>query len=378
MSYFDNAATTQMSDVALDALIYATKECYGNPSSLHFAGKNAKKLLEESRKIIAKCIGAEPEEIYFTSGGTESDNWAILQLTSQKCEYVITSAVEHHAILKPIEMMENAGAKAIYLPVSNGCVVDVDSLKASLSGKKALVSIMLQNNETGVVQPIKEMAKAVHSDNELSLFHVDAVQAIGHINVDVNDLGVDMLSASAHKFNGPKGVGFLYVKKGRLISSLITGGGQECGLRSGTENVAGIYAMAKALEDNIIKIDESTNHIKKLEDYFFAELQRNNVEYTVNGDNSVRTTGVINISIKGIDGEGLLNMLDMHGICISIGSACNSKAKEPSYVLTAMRIEEERIDSAVRISMGKYNTKEEVDELVYYIAKLNMITAKVK
>lgn len=364
MIYFDNAATTQMSDVALEALMFASRECYGNPSSIYSFGKKSRKLLEESRTIIADCIGANPDEIYFTSCGTESDNWAISQAVHQKCEQVITTKIEHHAVLNPVEELEKKGYKAEYLPVDSGCVVDVNALKKALNGKKALVSVMFQNNETGVVQPIQEIAEIVHKDNRESIFHTDAVQAVGHVKIDVKELGVDMLSASAHKFNGPKGVGFLYVGRGCPVSPMILGGGQEKSMRSGTENVAAIYSMAKALEENVKEIDSNIVKAKELEADLFDELRKNQIGFMINANNSLRTPGVINISIENIDGEGLLNMLDMHDICISIGSACNSKAKTPSYVLLAMGIPVERIDEAVRISFGRYNTRNEIDKLI--------------
>lgn len=369
MIYLDNAATTQMSEVALDALMYASRECYGNPSSIYTFGKKARKLLEESRTIIAECIGANPEEIYFTSCGTESDNWAISQAVYQKCGQVITTKIEHHAVLNPVEELEKNGYITEYLPVDNGCVVDVNALKKMLNGKKSLVSVMFQNNETGVVQPIHEIAELVHKDNSESIFHTDAVQAVGHVKINVKELGVDMLSASAHKFNGPKGIGFLYVRSGCHVSPMILGGGQEKAMRSGTESIAAIYSMAKALEENIKELDSNIEKMKGLEAAFFDGLRKNQIEYKVNANNSLRTPGVFNVSLKNIDGEGLLNMLDMHDVCISIGSACNSKDKEPSYVLTAMGVSDELIDEAVRVSFGKFNSILDVETLLEYIKK---------
>lgn len=377
MIYFDNAATTRMSGVALEALLKVSKDNYGNPSSIYSYGRKSRKLLEDARSIIAECIGAEPEEIFFTSGGSESDNWAVAQAMEQKCKQVITSCIEHHAVLKPVSSLEKKGIKTVYLPVNKGCVTDIDALKKVLCGEKSFVSIMYQNNETGVVQPIEEMAAIVHEDNEASIFHTDAVQALGHTAINVKELGIDLMSASAHKFNGPKGVGFMYVRKGCSIYPLILGGGQERELRSGTENVAGIYAMAKALEENVNKIDEHTLIIKQLEACLFDSLKSNGIEYVINSDESCRTAGVINLSIKDIDGEGLMNMLDMHDVCISIGSACNSKEKRPSYVLTSMGIDNDCIESAVRISMGYMNTVDEVNELVNHIVSFYYTTHRV-
>lgn len=374
MIYFDNAATTQMSDVALDALLEVSRDNYGNPSSLYNAGRKARGILEESRRIIADCIGALSEEIFFTSCGTESDNWAISQCVNQKVERVISSQVEHHAVLNAIEKYRYDDIETILLPVDSGCNIDKNILIRSLDGRKNFVSIMFQNNETGVVQPIKELAEIVHNDNPNSIFHTDAVQAIGHTKIDVNELGIDMLSASAHKFNGPKGVGFLYVRKGISIVPLIAGGGQESGLRSGTENVAAIYSMAKALEDNTLKQDQFRANICKLEKILFDELNSREVIYSVNGDPERRACGVINLSIENVDGEGLLHMLDTHGICVSTGSACNSESKEPSYVLSAMMLGEDRIDSAIRVSIGRFNTEEDVAELAKWLAHFYKIS----
>ena len=367
MIYFDNAATTQMSDVALDALLEVSRENFGNPSSLYNTGRRAREILEESRRIIANCIGALSEEIYFTSCGTESDNWAVSQCVNQKVERLISSQIEHHAVLNAIEKYQCDDIETILLPVDIGCNLDKNALIKSLDGRKTFASIMFQNNETGVIQPIKELAQIVHNDNPNSIFHTDAVQAVGHTQIDVNDLGIDMMSASAHKFNGPKGVGFLYVRKNISIVPLIAGGGQERGFRSGTENVAAIYSMAKALEENILKQKEIRTNISRMERVLLDELNRREVHYAVNGDSKRRACGVINISIEDIDGEGMLHMLDTHDICVSTGSACNSESKEPSYVLSAMKLEEDRIDSAIRVSIGRYNTEEDIMELVRWI-----------
>ncbi len=374
MIYFDNAATTQMSNVAIDALINISKDFYGNPSASYSIGRLAKKLIDEARIIIADCIGALPEEIIFTSCGTESDNMAIAQCINNKVDAIITTKIEHHAVLNPVKKCEDEGIDVKYLTVNNGGLVELKELEKVLFQKKVLASIMYQNNETGVIQPIKELARLIHNDNEESLVHTDAVQAVGHCRIDVKNLGVDMLSASAHKFNGPKGVGFLYANKGIKTSAFILGGGQEKGLRSGTENVAEIYAMAKALEENVKNIEKNGAYISNLEKLFFEELNRYGVKFLLNGDNDNRANGIINISIQNIDGEGLLNMLDTHDICISIGSACNSKSKEHSYVLKEMKLDEDRIESAVRISIGRFNTEEDIRELVKRITAFYELT----
>ncbi|MCI9127453.1 MAG: cysteine desulfurase [Eubacterium sp.] len=369
MIYLDNAATTAMSEVAINALIKISSVQYGNPSAIYGFGRKTKDILENARRIIAGCIGAEPEEIYFTSCGTESDNWVIQQV-SNGYDKLITSKVEHHAILHPAERL---GDKTVYLSVDSECMVSEETLKEALDGKKTIVSIMMQNNETGAIQNIKELAEKVHLDNPDSIFHTDAVQAVGHIRIDVKELGVDMLSASAHKFNGPKGVGFIFIDKNCKIKPFIIGGGQEKGMRSGTENVAGIYSMAKALEDNVSKLDEIHDKVDGLEQLLFEQLSTNGIEYRVNGNSANRAKGVINLAIEGLDGEGLMNMLDMHDICISIGSACNSKSQDRSHVLLAMGLDETVIDSSVRISIGRFNTEDDISELVKWIASFKRI-----
>lgn len=373
MVYFDNAATTEMSGAALDALIKVSKDQYGNPSSMYGFGRKSRSLLEEARRIIAKCIGAESNEIFFTSGGTESDNWVINQ-TYGTVKKVITSQIEHHAILQPIHNFRATDVDVVYVPVDANCVVKYDELQKCLDGSKSLVSIMMQNNETGVLQDVSELAKLVHDNNSQSIFHTDAVQAVGHTFIDVRKLGVDMLSASAHKFNGPKGVGFLYVSSKCEITPLILGGGQEREMRSGTENVAGIYSMAKALEDNVKKLEEIREHIQMMEQMLLDGLRCEDVLYRINGDLGRKAVGILNIAIEGTDGEGLFNMLDMHDICISIGSACNSRSKDRSHVLEAMGLDDDRIDSSVRISIGRYNTEEDIYALVKCIKKYCEIT----
>ena len=374
MIYFDNAATTAMSKAALDALMDISANQYGNPSAVYGFGRKAKKVLDEAREIIAASIGADPEEIFFTSCGTESDNWVVNQIGT-KFNRIITSAIEHHAVLFPAENCHESGIALDILPVDDNCLVSESALQTVLGDRPALVSVMMQNNETGAIQNIKQMADLVHSCNKESVFHTDAVQAVGHINIDVHEMGIDMLSASAHKFNGPKGVGFLYISKSCNIDPFVLGGGQEKGMRSGTENVAGIYAMAKALEDNIKSMSGTHEHILRMESLLLSELRNENIGFEINGDTEHRATGILNLAIKGMDGEGLLNMLDMHGICISIGSACNSKSQDRSHVLKAMGLSDDRIDSSVRISIGRYNTEDDVTELVKCIKRCCNVAA---
>lgn len=368
MIYFDNAATTEMCDSALSALIEISKDQYGNASTVYGYGRKAKELLEDARDIIARCIGADSDEIFFTSGGTESDNWALRQ-ANNFVEKIIISDIEHHAVSYPAERLKSEGKDMFTVPVDSGCCVVVESLESELDDKKVLVSVMMQNNETGVIQDIALLAEIVHKHNPKSIFHTDAVQTVGHSKIDVHELGVDMLSASAHKFNGPKGVGFLYIRKGCPLTPFILGGGQERSMRSGTENLAGIYSMAKALEENTMLIEENEIRVRGLEEKLWNELSKEGIVYKINGNIKKKAAGVISISIEGTDGEGLLNMLDMHGVCVSIGSACNSKSKMQSHVLLAMGLDKDRIDSSIRISIGRYNEEDEIIEFVKLIKK---------
>ena len=366
-----------MCEPALSALVEISRTQYGNASTVYGFGRRAKELLEEARGIIACCIGADADEIYFTSCGTESDNW-VINRASGSVDRIIISDIEHHAVSYPAERLKNEGKDVQTVPVNAGCSIIPETLDALLDDKRALVSIMMQNNETGVVQDIDLLSEVIHKKNPTSIFHTDAVQAVGHRRINVHDLRIDMLSASALKFNGPKGVGFLYIRRDCPLSSLILGGGQEKGLRSGTENLAGIYSMAKALEDNTVLIEENENRIKILENRFLSELSKAEISYKINGNVEKKAAGIVNISIDGADGEGLLNMLDMHGICVSIGSACNSKSKEQSHVLVAMGLDEDRIDSSIRISIGRYNKEEEVMELVKWIRKYYELSSIVR
>lgn len=377
MVYLDNAATTAMSESALKALTEISSNIYGNPSSVYGFGRSTKKILDESRKIIADCIGAEPEEIYFTSCGSESDNWVLSRAAEEKSK-IITSEVEHHAVLYPAENQQKSGKNVIFLPVDSRCLVDIAKLKTFLDTCPVLVSVMFQNNEVGAIQDIEKIAKIVHENNPDSWVHTDAVQAVGHVKIDVKRMGIDLLSASAHKFNGPKGIGFLYMNKRCSIAPYIVGGGQENGMRSGTENVAGIYSMAKALEDNVANMESIHAHISNLDSLLCDLLVEQHIDFKINGDSTNRAAGILNISIPGIDGEGLLNMLDMHDICVSIGSACNSKSKDRSHVLLAMGLDEECIDSSVRISIGRYNTEEDIRILVKWISNFCKITKLVE
>lgn len=367
MIYADNAATTKLDIDAFEAMKPFLLEEYGNASQPYSFASSAKRALKKARETIANCIGAFPDEIYFTSGGTESDNW-VIKIASDEGD-IITSVIEHHAILNACNEMEKKGKSVIYVPVSKEGIVEIEYLENSITEKTKLISIMYANNEIGTIQPIKQIAEIAHKRN--CLFHTDAVQAVGHVHINVHDLDIDFLSASAHKFNGPKGVGFLYVKRGVQISAYFNGGSQEKDLRAGTENVAGIVAMAVALEKNCNCINENADKIKKLEKIFINKLDDSGVDYIRNGGEN-RIPGNINISFTGIEGEMILHRMDIKKICIATGAACDSVNMKISHVLKAICVPEEYAKGTIRISLGKDNTEQEVmmltDELLEIVS----------
>ena len=367
--YADNAATTRLDISAFEAMKPFLIDEYGNASQSYAFARKPKKALQDARETIASCIGAAPEEIFFTSGGTESDNWAIKgsALLNARKHATIASAFEHHAVLHPCEVIERCGYPVAYMWPTREGYVTTEVLKEYITSQTFLTSVMFANNEIGTVQPIKELCAIAHENG--SLFHTDAVQAIGHIPVDVHDLGVDMLSASAHKFNGPKGVGFLYIRKGLKIMSYSDGGAQESGLRAGTENVAGIVGMAVALKNNCDALEENARYVAKLESKLLDMLDTSSIEYTRNGGKS-RLPGLLSLSFPGADGEAILHRLDLTGICISTGSACNSKSTEISHVLHAIRLEDSYAKGTIRISLGKANTEEDVEAIFKALAKI--------
>lgn len=361
--YADNAATTRLDGDAFEAMKPYLLSEYGNASQPYSFSRPAKKALRESREIIASCIGATAEEIFFTSGGTESDNWAIKGtafLDSEK-RTILTSEIEHHAILRACESLERLGYPVVYLPVDPMGMVRLDSLSELITDQTSLVSIMLANNEIGSVQNITELAQIAHAHN--ALFHTDAVQAVGHLNVDVGSLGVDLLSASAHKFNGPKGIGFLYIRKGTAIAPYASGGAQEYGMRAGTENVASIVGMAVALKKNCEILNSTKNHLTILEQRLTTRLNACGIEFLRNGGQN-RIPGNISLSFPGKSGEALLHRLDLMGICVSTGSACDSTNTHISHVLRAIGLEEHYAKGTIRISLGKDNTINDVDAIV--------------
>lgn len=371
MIYADNAATTKLDPDALEAMLPFLTEEYGNPSQKYAFSRNPKKALAEARESIAKCIGAHPEEIFFTSGGSESDNWAIkgAAFSSGRNRATLTTSFEHHAVLHACASIERLGYPVAYLPPSSEGIVTPETLASFITDNTNLVSVMFANNELGTVQPVSELSEIAHSHG--AFFHTDAVQAIGHIPVDVQQLGIDMLSASAHKFNGPRGIGFLYVRKGTPLVPLIDGGAQESGARAGTENVASVVAMAVALKKNCDEMEQNTQHISALENRLFEQLNASGANFSRNG--SARfLPGLLSLSFPGYEGEAILHRLDLQGICISTGSACDSKNTVISHVLQAIHMDEISARGTIRISLGKHNTADEIDLIVHALKKIVM------
>ena len=367
--YADNAATTQLDTYAFEAMKPFLLDNYANPSGAYSCSKKAKQAIKLARNTIAECINAEPEQIYFTSGGTESDNWAIKGFAFSDYDHktVITSQIEHHAILNSCYAIERLEHPVEYLPVDKKGVVTVDSLIKYISNRTGLVSVMTANNEIGTIEPIKELAQVAHFYG--ALFHTDAVQAVGHIPIDVKELNVDMLSASAHKFNGPKGIGFLYCKKG-ILQPFHNGGSQEFGMRAGTENVSAIVGMSVALKKNTDTIEQNANHLRRLTEVFFSILKASKVSFILNGDQKNRLPGNINLSIKGKTGEGLMHMFDLKGISISTGSACDSHNHQVSHVIQAIGVPENYCEGTIRITFGRNNTEREAKIIAETLIKL--------
>lgn len=358
--YADNAATTRLSNKAFESMLPYLQNEYGNASQLYSFARTSKKALKEARLVIANCIGAQPSEIYFTSCGTESDNWVINGAAQQHLP-IVTSSIEHYAILRPCESAKLCGCSVSLLPVTKEGIVLSSSFKEVVHSSRGLLSVMYANNEIGTIQPIKELATIAHKNGWL--MHTDAVQAIGHTRINVRDLGIDMLSASAHKFNGPKGIGFLYIKNGVNWPSLIKGGAQEKGQRAGTENVASIVGMATALEENVISICENESHLAHLEEILISNLSRSGIVFYRNGaENHIR--GNVSLSFPNRSGESIMHRLDLKGICVSTGSACDSKDTQISHVLKALGMEEMLAKGTIRISLSKYNTEKDVINIV--------------
>ena len=362
MIYADHAATTRLDQDAFEAMKPFLMEEYGNASQPYSFARKPRKALNDARITIAECINASPEEIFFTSGGTESDNWAI----KGTAEYgdngkIIASEIEHHAVLNACAEIQRWGIPTDYLPADASGIIHPDELSKRITKKTRLVSVMMVNNEIGTVEPIREIAETAHRYG--ALFHTDAVQAVGHIPVDVGHLSVDLLSASAHKFNGPKGVGFLYARKGIHLSAYINGGGQEFGMRAGTENIASIVGMATALRKNCSHLEENAAHLMRVEAAFLDALERSGLYYQINGGNQ-RIPGNVSVSFANADGEMLLHRLDLKGICVSTGSACNGQSNQISHVLQSIGLPQEYAKGTIRISFGIENTETEAVMIV--------------
>ena len=369
--YADNAATTCISQTALDAMMpYLTKQ-YGNPSSLYAFGQAAKEAIEDARKTVAACINAQPREIYFTSGGSEADNQAILsaaKIGARKGKrHLISTAFEHHAVLHTLKKLEKEGFDVTLLPVHEDGVVRMADVEAATRDDTALVTVMFANNEIGTVQPVTEIGAFCRERN--IPFHTDAVQAAGHMPIDVEAMNIDMLSLSGHKFHAPKGVGVLYVKKNFPLMNLIEGGGQERGKRAGTENVAGIVALAAALKESCDTMEENTATILPMRDKLISELGK--IPHSIiNGSMENHVPGTVNICFEGLEGDGLLLLLDQNGICASSGSACNAGSIDPSHVLLAIGVPYELAHGSLRLSIGEYNTMEEIDHIIRVVPQV--------
>jgi len=367
--YLDNAASTQIHEDVLNSMLPYLKEQYGNPSSIHRYGRLAHKAVEKARKQIASLINADPSEILLTSGGTESNNTVLagLALKNTSCQ-IITSSIEHDAILEPCKKLSQNGIDVVYLPVDKFGMVSIADLKNQLSDKTCLVSIMFGNNEVGTIQPIREIAKFC---NERKIpFHTDAVQATGKITIDVKEYGIDLLSISSHKLNGPKGIGALYIKNGINIVPAILGGGQERGLRSGTENVANIVGFGKACEIAKNNLDANTTYVKELRDLLVRRILDEIPVTTLNGDPQLRLPNNAHFTFLGINGEDLIIKLDEHGIAASTGSACSVNTQRASHVLQAMGFSHEQITGSLRLTVGIFNNKNEIDETVNILIKI--------
>ena len=363
--YFDNAATTKVDERVFEAMKPFLTTDYGNPSSIYSIGRETKKKVEDSRDIVAKCLNAKSNEIYFTSCGSEADNTAlkgIAYANKNKGNHIITSKIEHPAILNTCKQLEKEGFEVSYISVDKNGIVDLEELESKIKDTTILISIMYANNEIGTIEPIKEIGQIAKKHNVF--FHTDAVQAAGIIKIDVQDLGIDALSLSAHKFHGPKGVGALYVKSGVKFNNLIDGGHQERSKRAGTENVAGIVGLATALDIAYNSIEENTKYLKELRDYYIKNIEEKIKFVKLNGDREKRLPSNANFSFRFIEGESLLLNLDLKGICASSGSACTSGTLDPSHVLLAIGLKHEIALGSLRVSFGIDNTKEDVDYLI--------------
>ena len=369
--YADNAATTSVSKTALDAMMPYLTTTYGNPSSLYSFAQKAKEALEDARKTVADIIGAEPKEIYFTSGGSEADNQAIVSMAKfgalKGKKHLISTKFEHHAVLHTLKQLEKQGFEVTLLDVHEDGVVRLEDVEAAIREDTALVTVMFANNEIGTVQPIKEIGELCHSKG--IPFHTDAVQAAGHMPINVKEMNIDLLSMSGHKFHAPKGVGVLYAKRGMPLFNIIEGGAQERGKRAGTENIPGIVAMAAALKESVDNMEANTAKIIPMRDKLFTELSK--IPHSkINGSLEHHVPGTVNMCFEGIEGESLLLLLDAQGICASSGSACTSGSLDPSHVLLSIGLPHEVAHGSLRLSIGEYNNMDEIDHIIKVVPKV--------
>lgn len=374
--YLDHAATTKTAPEVVEAMLPYFTEYYGNPSSVYGFSDQSKQAVEASRKCIADVLGAKENEIYFTAGGSESDNWA-LKATAEayegKGKHIITTKIEHHAILHTAQYLEKKGFEITYLDVDENGLVNLEQLKKEIRPDTILISVMFANNEIGTIEPIKQIGQ-IAKDHGI-LFHTDAVQAFGHVQINVDECNIDMLSASGHKLNGPKGIGFLYIRKGVKIRSFVHGGAQERKRRAGTENVPGIVGFGKAVEKAFTNMEERVKKETELRDYMIGRILKEIPYVKLNGDVKKRLPNNVNVSIRFVEGESLLMMLDNKGICASSGSACTSGSLDPSHVLLAIGLPHEIAHGSLRMTLGEENTKEEVD---YVIDNLKNIVSRLR
>ena len=369
--YADNAATTAVSKTAVDAMMPYLTTTYGNPSSLYGFAQDAKEALEAARKTVADIIGAEPREIYFTSGGSEADNQAIVSMAKfgaiKGKKHLISTKFEHHAVLHTLKQLEKQGFEVTLLDVHEDGVVRLEDVENAIREDTALVTIMFANNEIGTVQPIKEIGELCRAKK--IPFHTDAVQAAGHMPLNVVDMNIDLLSMSGHKFHAPKGVGVLYAKRGLPLFNIIEGGAQERGKRAGTENIPGIVALAAALKESVDNMEENTAKIIPMRDKLFAELSK--IPHSkINGSLEHHVPGTVNMCFEGIEGESLLLLLDAKGVCASSGSACTSGSLDPSHVLLSLGLPHEVAHGSLRLSIGEYNTMEEIDHIIKVVPEV--------
>ena len=369
--YLDNAATTKTAPEVVDAMLPYFNQFYGNPSSIYSLAAESKKAVTDAREIIAESLGAKAQDIYFTAGGSESDNWALkaaAEAYASKGKHIITSAIEHHAILHTCEYLEKQGYEVTYVGVDENGILKLDELKAAIRPDTILISVMFANNEIGTIQPIKEIGEIAKEHG--ILFHTDAVQAYGQLPIDVEEYHIDMLSASGHKLNGPKGIGFLYIRKGLKLRSLIHGGAQERSRRAGTENVPGIVGLGAAASRAMSTMRQRTEYEIGLRDYLISEIEAKIPYCRLNGDRHNRLPNNVNFSFQFIEGESLLIMLDMKGICASSGSACTSGSLDPSHVLLAIGLPHEIAHGSLRLTISEETTKEDIDFTVAAVAEI--------